>query len=139
MNKNDINWENFAKDLLWRMIVSHKNEDSGYDVITSIANPEYGRHGYNVGDIGAWRFLSFYIGDFKPLTWKELALELGIFADRLTPDGHDCKICPEHKKCQAYFKDDPDHERCNFWGMLTAGTKCKTTDGFVYDENGEKV
>ena len=132
MRKGNVDWQKFAESLLWQMIVMHKNDDSGFDIITA-QNTEYSIPGYGVGDIGYWRILSYYIGDFKPLTWKELALELGLFTDRLTSDGHNCGICPEHENCKAYFKDDKDHERCNFWGMLM-GKKLKTDDGLVYGQ-----
>ena len=138
MKKGDVNWEEFGKLLLWRMIVRHKNEDSGYDVITSVANPKYGMSGYENGQIGVWRFLSFYIGEFKPLTWKELALELGLFEEDLTPDGHDCKACPNSKECEAYFKDDPDHERCNWWEGLMS-KNLKTEDGKTYNNEGNEI
>ena len=112
MRKGDINWESFGQALLWRTILIEKNKDSGYDIMTEDV-PE---RNMKKGDIGAWRILS-YIGPFshKPLTWKELALELGLFEEFLTPDGHDCKKCPDRKNCHAYFKDDEDQERCNWW------------------------
>lgn len=114
-NKNNINWESFGQDLLWNNIIYHKNEYSGYDIITSINHPEGKRNGFDVGDIGYYDILSFYVGEYKHLTWKELALELGLFEDHLISDGHDCKKCTNHDKCIAFFKDDVDHERCNWW------------------------
>ena len=112
MNKDNINWKEFAEELLWRNIVYHKNEDSLYDIMLY----DYPDRGIHKGDIGSWRICS-YIDPFsyKPLTWKELALELGLFEKHLTPDGHDCKKCPDKENCNAFFKYDTDHERCNWW------------------------
>ena len=123
MNKDNIDWKEFAKSLLWRNIVHDKNEYSGYDVITNYIpswckdNPEQAcQRGYKPGDVVRdIRFLSYWIGPTKQLSWKELALELGLFEDILIPDGHDCKVCPDRKGCRAYFKDDPDQERCSGW------------------------
>lgn len=100
MTKDNINWESLATELLWRNIVRSKNEDSGYDITKS-------------GEIGQSRFSSIVQPeDYRRLTWKELALELGLFEEYLTPDGHDCKVCSHRKVCMASFKDDPDQERC---------------------------
>jgi hypothetical protein len=106
MKKDDMDWKQFATQLLWHNIVYHKNEYSGYDVII---NGEDRRISMDTG------FLSYYVGAVEKLTWKGLALELGLFEDHLVPDGHDCKNCPHRKDCIAYFKDDPDHERCSWW------------------------
>jgi len=102
-NKDNINWEEFAKELLWDNIVFRKNDDSGYE------------QGDETGDIGHYRYMSAIGESFHPVTWKELALALGLFTDILTPDGHDCHKCPDEKDCIAYFKYDKDHERCNGW------------------------
>ena len=112
MNKDNINWEEFGRALLWHLIVRHKNEDSGYDILLFDSPFTHNK----AGDIGPWR-LSSVVGpySYKPLTWKQLALELGEYEEYLIPDGHDCKICPERKKCHAYFKDDDDQERCSWW------------------------
>lgn len=112
MNKDNINWQEFAEALLWRNIVHNKNEDSLYDIMLE----DYPGRNIKRGDICCWRICS-YIDPFshKPLTWKELALELGLFTEYLTSDGHDCHKCPEEKTCEAYFKYDPDQERCNGW------------------------
>ena len=102
MKKGDINWEEFAKELLWRNVVHEKNLDSGYDID--------GR-----GEIGPWRYSSTISCGFKALTWKELALELDLFNELLLPDGHNCHQCPKEKTCNAFFKYDTDHERCDGW------------------------
>ena len=115
MRKGDVDWKQFATDLLWFNIVSHKNEYSGYDLVTSgDGSQPYWREkkGDIVRDV---RFRSAFAPPTKQLSWKELALELGLFEDILTPDGHNCKICPKYDKCNAYFKDDPDQERCSGW------------------------
>lgn len=113
MNKNNIDWEEFAKKLLWHQIIYEKNSYSGYEIML-VDGPE-GR-GIKKGDIGSWSIQS-YLDPFsyRPLSWKELALELGIFTEHLTPDGHDCKKCPKENGCRAYFKYNEDHERCNGW------------------------
>lgn len=117
MRKDNVDWKEFAEALLWWNVVAHKNEDSYYDLIVS---DKYSNgRGYNVGDIGHFRICSYYVGEFIPLTWKQLALALGLFEDHLIHDGHDCKICPKRDGCTAYFKDDPDHERCNGWEETT--------------------
>lgn len=103
MNKCDLNWEEFAKELLWREIVYHKNEDSEYDVTLG-----------DKREIGRWRFSASPV-PYKALTWKELALELGLFEEYLVNDGHDCHKCDNEKNCIAYFKYDKDHETCNYW------------------------
>lgn len=123
MTKDNIDWKKFAKSLLWRNIVQNKNEYSGYDIITNDIpawckdKPEEAcQRGYKPGDIVPdVSFLSYWIGPTKRLTWKELALELGLFNEQLVPDGHDCHKCPKEKTCFAYFKYDPDQERCSCW------------------------
>jgi len=129
MRKDNVDWKEFASKLLWCNIVYHKNEYSGYDIITDDI-PENFKHltkeqiyqrGYKPGDIVPdTRILSYWIGPTKQLSWKELALELGLFEDLLIHDGHDCNICKKHDKCTAFFKDDPDHERCNGFMKSTA-------------------
>ena len=107
MRKDDMDWKALAAQLLWFNIVYRKNEYSGYDVVLDSSPREILRD---------TSFLSYYsVGPVKKLSWKELALELGLFEDILTPDGHDCKNCPHRKDCIAYFKDDPDQERCGWW------------------------
>jgi hypothetical protein len=106
MRKDDMDWKALAAQLLWFNIVYRKNEYSGYDVVLDSSPREILRD---------TSFLSYSVGPVKKLTWKELALELGLFEDILTPDGHDCKNCPQRKDCLAYFKDDPDQERCSWW------------------------
>lgn len=113
MNKNNMDWKSFAETLLWYNIVHDKNGDSLFDIMLE-DGPE-GR-GIKRGDIGHWRIQSYlYPGSHTPLTWKGLALALGLYEDHLTHDGHDCKNCPNRKDCLAYFKDDTDHERCYWW------------------------
>ena len=114
MTYKDIDWRQFAGELLWHNIVSHKNADSLYDIMLC-EGPE-GR-GIHKGEIGHWRICS-YVDPFshKPLTWKELAIELGFGEEYgLFWDGHDCDKCPNNKDCTAFFKGDKDHERCNWW------------------------
>ena len=112
--RDKINWESWVESLLWRNIVYHKNEYSGFDIL--IIPAEYMKGHYKKGDIiGDVRFLSYSIGVTRPLTWKELALVLGFWKDHLTPDGHDCEICENRKKCHAYFKEDKEQERCSEW------------------------
>lgn len=119
MNKDNINWKEFAEALLWDNIVSRKNEDSLYDIMME-DGPE-GR-GIKRGDIGRWRVCSYlYPMSYVHLTWKGLALALGIFEDRLTHDGHDCKKCPNKENCTAFFKNDEDHERCHWWEVNVKG------------------
>lgn len=121
MNKNNIDWRQFASELMWRMVVQHKNEDSWYDIMTT---DDYAERGIHNGDISNFRICSYVDPlSHRPLTWKELALELGLFHDRLTPDGHDCRKCPEESTCNAYFKYDTDHERCHTWEQLHPETK----------------
>lgn len=121
MNKNNIDWKEFGKQLFWHLVVRHKNEYSGFDVMME-EGPE--SRGIHKGDIGHFSILS-YVDPFsyKHLTYKELALELGLFKRHLISDGHDCHKCPEEEKCTAYFKYDPDHERCYSWEQLHPETK----------------
>lgn len=125
LNRDNINWENLTAQLLWHNVVYHKNEYSGYDIITDYKtlplwckdNPEqaYPR-GNKPGDIvGDIRILSYWIGPSRQLTWKELTLALGFWKDILLPDHHDCSICSQRNGCKAYFKDNPDQERCSGW------------------------
>ena len=113
-DQEHIDWKNVAVWLMWRNVVYHKNEYSGYDIVVEPIK-EYVT-GYKRGDIiNDTRYLSYSIGQTRQLTWKELALALGLFKNHLTWDGHDCKVCEKRKGCKAYFKDDPDQERCNLW------------------------
>ena len=114
MNKDNINWEQLGRALLWNQIVHNKNEDSHYDIM--LCDGPEGR-GIHKGDIGNWKICS-YIDPFshKSLTWKELAIELGLGEEfGLFWDGHDCDVCPENSKCNSFFKGDKDHERCRWW------------------------
>ena len=124
-NRDNINWENLTARLLWHNVVYHKNEYSGYDIITNYKtlpswcnndiNQAYPR-GHRPGDIvNDIRFLSYYIGPTRQLTWKELTLALGFWKDILLPDHHDCSICSQRKDCKAYFKDDKNQARCSGW------------------------
>ena len=112
MNKDNIDWKEFARELIWYNIVYRKNVDSGYDIML-IDVPGRAKK----GDIGHHRIQSYLPPlSYKPLTWKQLALELDLWTEYLTPDGHDCIQCPVSKTCTAYFKGEADHERCNWWG-----------------------
>lgn len=103
MRKDNVDWQKFAESLLWHIIVYDKNADSGYDMMSN-------------GEIGCFRFSSIIDPfSYRHLTWKELALELGLFKEYLTPDGHKCKGCSKENDCTAFFKYDEDHERCNWW------------------------
>lgn len=126
MNINNItseDWKNLAAHLLWCHCVEHQNEYSGYDIVinpgqnniySSIDNP-YPR-GNKPGDIVRdTTFLSYSIGPTRRLSWKELTLALGLYKDILLPDYHDCSRCEDYKNCKAYFKDDPEQERCSGW------------------------
>ena len=115
MNKNDIDWKEFAENMLLHNIVYHKNEYSWYVLILDDCKL-YSKGQIVSDDIFAMSTLAPHlIGNNKKLSWKELALELGLFEQILIPDGHDCKVCPENKQCRAYFKFDPEQERCNRW------------------------
>jgi hypothetical protein len=103
--KETLNWEEFGKQLLWHEIVYHKNDISPFEITDD-------------GMVGFFSILSnwpYGLRNFKRGTWKEVALALGVFNEYLISDGHDCNICPERKDCTAYFKDDPDQERCSGW------------------------
>ena len=121
--RDKIDWENLTSQLLWHNVVYHKNEYSGYDIITNEIpswckdNPEQAyQRGHKPGDIvGDIRILSYWIGPSRQLTWKELALALGFWKENLLPDYHDCSICSQRNDCKAYFKDNPDQERCSGW------------------------
>jgi hypothetical protein len=125
LNRDNIDWETLAAQLLWHQVVYHKNEYSGYDIITDYKtlpvwckdNPEYAYpRGNKPGDIVRdIRFLSYWIGPSRQLTWKELALALDFWKENLLPDYHDCSICSQRKDCKAYFKDNKDQERCSGW------------------------
>jgi len=124
-NRENIDWETLVSQLLWFNVVSHKNEYSGYDIITKYktlplwcnGDPELAyQRGYKPGDIlRDTSFLSYYVGPVRKLTWKELALVLGFWKEQLLPDYHNCSICQQKDKCYAYFKDDPEQERCSGW------------------------
>jgi len=123
LNRENIDWETLTAQLLWHNIVYHKNEYSGYDIITNDIpswckdKPEEAcQRGYKPGDIiPDVRIFSYWIGPTRQLTWKELALALGFWKENLLPDHHDCKICEQRKKCKAYFKDKEDQEKCSGW------------------------
>lgn len=106
INKNNIDWRAVAAHALWCLCVRDKNEYSGLEISDA------------TGNIASFSMMAYLPpGESKPrhLSWKQLSLELGLFKDLLTPDGHDCTKCPEEKKCKAFFKHDKDHERCNWW------------------------
>jgi len=112
-NQDNIDFKNWVSALLWHQIVYHKNEFSGYELII---NPAEYVSGYKKGDIiSDTSFLSYYIGETRKLSWKELALVMGFWKDHMLPDHHNCGECPLEKKCNAYFKYDDDQERCNGW------------------------
>lgn len=123
MRKGDVDWKEFAKQLLWCKCVEDKNGYSGYDIVVEpgpnnvfsfIDNPF--PRGHKPGDIVRdTSFLSYWIGPVKKLSWKELALAIGLFENNFIPDGHDCKKCKCAKTCHAYFKDDPEQEVCGWW------------------------
>jgi hypothetical protein len=106
INKNDIDWKEFASYLLWCNIVEHKNQYSGLEISDA------------TGNIAHFSLMSYLPpGESSPraLTWKELALELGLWTEQLISDGHDCHECPERETCSAFFKNDTDHEQCSGW------------------------
>lgn len=123
MRKDSVDWKEFATQLLWRNCVHDKNGYSGYDIITDTIpawfkdKPEKAyQRGYKPGDIVRdTSILSYYIGPTKKLSWKELALAIGLFEDHFIPDGHDCSKCKVADTCHAYFKDDPYQEVCSWW------------------------
>ena len=102
MRKGNIDWEQFAKELLQNRIVYDKNGDSGYEI-----NTEH--------EVGRFSILACHTHPYKELTWKELALELGLWTEQLISDGHDCHECPERETCSAFFKNETDHEQCSGW------------------------
>ena len=106
INKNDIDWKEFASYLLWCNIVEHKNQYSGLEISDATGNIDH---------FSLMAYLPPGESSPRALTWKELALELGLFEDLLTPDRHDCTKCPDEKTCHAFFKYDKDHERCSGW------------------------
>ena len=111
MNKDKIDWKQLAMELIWHNLVYRKNVDSGYDIML-VDVPGQAKK----GDIGCFRISSSILPNYyKALTWKQLALELDLWTEYLTPDGHDCIKCPVSKTCTAYFKGEADHERCNWW------------------------
>ena len=119
-DQDNSDWKKFAEDLLWQQCVYEKNEYSGYDIICRASNKMWGNEPYPRGNkpgdiVKDTRFLSYYIGPVRELTWKELTLALGFFKDGLLNDGHNCKKCPERNKCNAYFKDNEEQECCRWW------------------------
>ena len=125
MNIFDENndWKSLAAELIWFNVVSHKNEYSGYDIVQNPSKNSFWEkienqypRGDKPGDIVRdVTYLSYGIGPTRRLSWKELALALGLYKDILLPDYHDCSRCEDHKNCRAYFKDNPDQERCSGW------------------------
>jgi len=115
MRRGYINWEEFAKALLWNRIVYDKNGNSGYEVDTT-------------HEVGNFSIRACQPNAYKELTWKELCLELGIWEDMLLSDGHNCKECPERNNCSAYFKDDPDQEQCSGWQKLYGFSKAPSIE-----------
>ena len=112
-SQETINWKGWVEALLWHQYIFHEDEYSGYELVVKPA--EYCSH-IKAGDIvGDIRILSYSIGETKRLTWRELALVLGLLKEYLLTDGHDCQKCPDYKKCKAYFKDDKKQLRCNGW------------------------
>lgn len=106
INKNDIDWRAVAAHALWCLCVSNKNDYSGLEISDA------------TGDIASFSIMAYLPpgeSNPRPLSWKQLSLELGLFKDLLTPDGHDCTKCLEEKNCKAIFKYDKDHERCWQW------------------------
>ena len=124
-DQDNIDFKNWVAALLWHQIVYHKNEFSGYELII---NPAEYVSNYKKGDIiSDTRFLSYYIGETRKLSWKELALVMGFWKDHMLPDHHVCGECPLENKCYAYFKYDDDQERCNGW-MESFPDKIQTID-----------
>ena len=112
-DQENIDWKTWTQALLWHQIVYHKNEFSGYELVI---NPAEYTTSVKKGDIiGDTRFLSYYIGETRKLSWKELALCLGLWKDAMLPDHHKCEGCPDEEGCKAYFKYDEDQERCSGW------------------------
>lgn len=124
-DQENIDWKTWTQALLWHQIVYHKNEFSGYELVV---NPSEYTTSVKKGDIiGDSRFLSYYIGETRKLSWKELALCLGLWKDAMLSDYHICGECPEEKTCHAYFKYDKDQERCSGW-MEKCADKVPTLD-----------
>lgn len=115
--QDKIDWKGWVKAILWHQYVYYGNDFSGYEIMVKPfeINGESVR-GYRKGDIvGDTRILSYSIGETRRLTWRELALCLGLWKENLLTDGHNCQKCPDHKKCKAYFKDDKKQLRCSGW------------------------
>lgn len=73
MKRENIDWKKFAKDLLWDRISKGKDELSNWGM---------NRH------LELLHFPSIHDDPvYKRLTWKELALELGLFEEYLLKDG----------------------------------------------------
>ena len=121
MRKGNIDWEQFAKELLWNRIVYDKNGDSGYEI-----NTEH--------EVGRFSILAYHTHPYKELTWKELALELGLWEEQLISDGHNCHECPERETCSALFKDDSDHEQCSGWQNYFGFSKAPEQHELTEDE-----
>lgn len=104
-----------AEDLLWRNIVSSKNEGSNY---YKVDVDGYGEMDCPKGSVHRGFCMQSWIhpSAYHELTWKELYMELDYpYANLLVSDGHNCKVCPERKNCRAGFKDDPEQEQCSGW------------------------
>lgn len=112
MNRDSVNYKEMFEQLLWKNIVRHKNKGSGYFKVDRDESDTYpkGEIFYNLSAVSG-----LHPDSYHELTWKELAIELGIFEDLIVPDGHDCKECPYESTCTAHFKYDPDQERCSAW------------------------
>ena len=121
MRKGNIDWEQFAKELLWNRIVYDKNGDSGYEI-----NTEH--------EVGRFSILACHTHLYKELTWKELALELGLWTEQLISDGHDCHECPERETCSAFFKNETDHEQCSGWQKHFGFSKAPEQHELTEDE-----
>ena len=121
MRKGNIDWEQFAKELLWNRIVYDKNGDSGYEI-----NTEH--------EVGRFSILAYHTHAYKSLTWKELALELGLQTEQLISDGHDCHECPERETCSAFFKNETDHEQCSGWQKHFGFSKAPEQHELTEDE-----
>lgn len=121
MRKGNIDWEQFAKELLWNRIVYDKNGDSGYEI-----NTEH--------EVGRFSILACRTHPYKELTWKELALELGLWTEQLISDGHDCHECPERETCPAFFKNETDHEQCSGWQKHFGFSKAPEQHELTEDE-----
>lgn len=112
---NNLTWEDIGEQLLWNNVVSHKNEKSRFYMVDVDG---YEERGLPKGSIRFMLCVQSWIHPscYHELTWKELYIAMkGKWADKLISDGHDCKICPENKTCNAYFKYDTDQEQCDGW------------------------